>query len=88
MKILTLQNLKDMEAGTIIAQGVGLYPELHKQPVKWVAKRGGIYDWAIYFEHPNMIAEYVTAHGDKVRNKDIIKQLVPCDNEAFKMYRY
>lgn len=88
MKTLTLQSLKDMEAGTIIAQGVGLYTELHPEPIKWVAIRGGIHDWGIYYEHPDMIAEYVTAHGDKVRSESIIKQLVPCDDEAFKMYRY
>lgn len=88
MKTLTLQNLKKMEAGTIIASGVGLYKELHKEPVKWVAVRGRIHDWAIYHEHPNMEIEYVTAYGDKIRTESIIRQLVPCDNEAFKMYRY
>jgi len=88
MKTLTLQNLKEMEAGTIIASGVDLYEELYKEPIKWVAIRGGIHDWSIYYGQPEMIDEYITAYGEKCHTESIIKELVPCNDEAFKMYRY
>lgn len=70
--------------------------------VKWVAIRGYIHDWAIYhsldanFEHADCLDgndhlkvsyERVGQYGAKLRHEDEIKKLVPCDAEAFKMYR-
>lgn len=71
--------------------------------VKWVACRGGIHDWAIYhsldanFEparyldgdsHLQVSFERIARSGNKLYHEDEIKRLVPCDDEAFKMYRY
>jgi hypothetical protein len=56
---LILEDLKRMEPGTIFARGVGYYPELHTHGnIRWVAKRGQIHDWAIYYhlqEHPDIV---------------------------------
>ncbi len=71
--------------------------------VNWVAVRGGIHDWTIYhsldanltkrdyldgFEHLMATNERIRNWGTKVRREEEIKRLVPCDDEAFKMYRY
>lgn len=88
MEILTLQKLKDMKPGAIIRVGVGLYPEFHETIIKWVAKCGGVYDWAIYYASPEMEVEYVTSYGDKVHTESMIRQFVPCTNEAFDKYRH
>ena len=54
----------------------------------WIAKRGGIHDWAIYCHWADKGIEYVISNGDKVTSPQNIKKLVPCDDEAFSMYRY
>lgn len=52
--MLTLQQLKDMEPGTIIARGEmldipgGLDMNNSRESLRWIAVRGGIHDWAIY----------------------------------------
>lgn len=71
--------------------------------VKWIAIRGGIHDWAIYHsldanlekadyldgkEHLKASKEMIASCGAKLHNGDKIKKLVPCDEEAFGMYRF
>lgn len=90
---LTLQQLKDMEPG-IFATGTttdspdGINMANTGQPLRWVATRGGIHDWAIYIHTEHWSAEQVKNNGDKVTSERNIKSLVPCDDEAFRMYRY
>ena len=58
--------------------------------IKWVAVRGVIHDWTIYTDNPyspQMNFEDVAKMGDKIRNRESVKKLVNCDNEALKMYR-
>lgn len=95
--ILTLELLKEMPKHHIFAQGyfvdrAGVINLANTNNiVKWVAVRGEIWDWAIYCDNPfypqdnfKQVADY----GDKLYNKEYIKKLVNCDNEAFKMYRH
>ena len=71
--------------------------------VKWIAIRGGIHDWAIYHSMDSNIvrADYfddpihLKAHemkiatlGAKLHCEKTIKLFVPCDAEAFEMYRH
>ena len=80
----------------IFAQGLtidspeGINMANTQKPIKWVAVRGYIYDWAIYADNPyspRYDYEGVRDMGDKVHDRDTIKKLVPCDDEALKMYR-
>lgn len=96
MKILTLQQLKEMPQG-IFAQGEatdnpdGINMTNTGKTIKWVAVRGNIHDWAIYSSNPysqNQEFEDVLRVGDKVHDKDTVKKLVPCDEEALEMYRH
>jgi hypothetical protein len=82
MNILTLQALKEMKPDTIFAKGVSL------SGFRWVAVRGGIEDWAIYVGTFSQTADDIKLFGDKVYDPAIIRGLVPCDDEAFRMYRY
>lgn len=75
-----------MEAG-VFAKGTGTYPELYKDEVKWVATRGGIHDWAVYYHTSDKSDTFVKEQGDKAFTESVIKRLVPCDDEAWKMYR-
>lgn len=83
--MITLEDLKRMEPGTIFTSGMSfMYGALRK----WVAIRGGIWDWAIYFGYAGESNEFIAKQGDKLHDKNIIRELVHCDDEAFGMYRY
>ena len=86
--MLTLKMLKDMPPATVFATGVINDPRIYKESVRWVAKRGGIHDWAIYYHHERYSQDYVMENGDKMITKEVIKELVPCDDEAYSMYRF
>lgn len=91
--MLTLQELKDMKPDTIFATGVttddnsGVNLATTGEKIRWVACRGGIHDWAIYAENESWSEEEVQQSGNKVHDRDNVKKLVPCDDEALGMYR-
>lgn len=86
--MLTKEMLEAMPPDTIFATGVVNEPGLYIAPVRWLAVRGGIWDWAIYYHKEESSMEFVRDHGDKCFTEEIIKKLVPCNEDAFKMYRY
>ena len=80
-----------------------LEPDGISTKVKWIAIRGGIHDWAIYHSmdanfimerylddpiHLTMSDEKIAQCGAKLHKEKDIKRFVPCDDEAFKMYRH
>lgn len=91
--MLTLKKLKEMKPNTIFEFKPGKNAE---RTFMWVAVRGGIHDWAIYTSL-NAIPmvdfwggdkQGIADVGQKVTDEKTIRELVPCDEEAFKMYRY
>lgn len=90
--MLTLKMLKDMKPGTF-ATGLiedspeGINMSNSGKLLRWVATRGQIHDWAIYAHLAEHDAEYVKDYGDKVTNRQNIRKLVECDDEALEMYR-
>lgn len=93
--MLTVQMLKDMRPGEVFATGVqedrpgGLFMARTGRTLRWVAVRGkGIPDWAIYCHFAEHDAEWIADHGDKVCLEEHIRRCVPCEDDAFRMYRY
>ena len=95
MKKLTLEQLKDMKPG-VFAKGEtidspeGANMASTGKMIKWVAVRGYIHDWAIYTDNPyspQLTFQGVRNMGDKIHDREAIKKLVPCTDEALKMYR-
>lgn len=92
--MLTVEDLKAMKPMTIFATGTanddpqGLFMANTNRTLRWVAVRGEIHDWCIYCHFAEYGDVYVARHGDKVTREAHIKKLIPCDDEAFKMYRY
>ena len=84
MKKITLQNLKDMDSG-IFASGEFLYDGGIK---KWLATRGQIHDWAIYYGEIYDTLENITSWGAKLHEMQKVKELVNCEEEALAMYRH
>lgn len=93
--LLTLQRLKDMEPGEVFAGGIienspeGIYmtDSGMGSNLVWYAIRGQIHDWAIYCGLEGTPKQAVLNYGTKVRDLNNVKKLVPCDDEALKMYR-
>lgn len=78
-----------MEAGKIFSTGTGTYPELVDAEIRWVAKRGdGFHDWTIYYCFVEWSSGRIAVEGDKCFTESVIKRLVPCDYEAYKLYRF
>lgn len=92
--MLTLQNLKDMEPFAQFERGLvndgpsGINMTNSGRALKWVACRGQIHDWCIYIGPADWSDQMVHDRGDKVMGAHHIKKLIPCDDEAFGMYRY
>ena len=86
---LTLDYLKDeANRGKMIATGVTTNPRLWKEPVRWLAKAGdGWHDWAIYYHTQEKTIEWLMTNGDKVTSESVIRELVPCSDEAYSCYR-
>ena len=85
---LTIKDLKEMEPNKVFSFGKGYYPKLAEEEVLWVAKRGNYHDWTIYYGPSDWSRTRVEKSGKKVFSEEVIKTLVPCDDEAFKMYRF
>lgn len=81
-------------SGTLIDSPDGINLANTGHTIPWVAVRGQIHDWAIYAQNPHYLeAEGVWSQsrvrdmGDKVYGVENIRKLVPCSDEALKMYR-
>jgi len=87
--MLTKDELKSMEDEKIFATGTGSYPEVIEQEIRWIAKRGNNYhDWTIYYGLMSWSILRISREGDKCFSKSVIRRLVPCDDEAFGLYRF
>lgn len=93
MEKLTLKQLEEMKPHTIFASGNTMLEHPWKRDlqvgVKWIATRGGIHDWAIYFTG-NLKApdKDVADFGDKLHDMKKVVELVPADDSALEMYRH
>jgi hypothetical protein len=102
--MVKLDYLKQLKPDTIFARGKfvdspeGVNLAGTGRKLRWVAVRGGIHDWAIYAEPPysdpdeecngGWTDQQIRRHGTKVHRDSNILALVPCDDEAFAMYRH
>ena len=86
--MLDLETLTAMPAHTIIATDVRTDPRLHRGgEIRWVAIKGGVVDWAIYYHLKEKSVAFVCQEGDKCFTKEVIRELVPCTDEVFERYR-
>jgi len=90
---LTIERLRVMKPG-IFASGFtvdspeGVNMARTGKRLRWVAVCGHAEDWAIYVGLADEDRETVRDVGDKVTSESNLRKLVPCDDRAFKMYRY
>ena len=77
---LTVEKLKEMKPHEIFATGYILKN-------RWLAIRGYMHDWAIYFGDYEDSLSAIASNGDKILDRELIEFLVPCDSESLLMYR-
>lgn len=94
MEMLTLKRLKEMKPGVF---AFGFDKSETGRNFMWVASRGSIHDWAIYTTLGSVPRadfwamgnkEGIRKHGQKLQDGEKIQLLVPCNQEAFAMYRH
>jgi len=98
---LTKKEFDKIERGQIFASGVlpnsptGLFMtdtggnfDLRKTHLRWIAKKGYGYDWAIFCHWDGFTELEVASIGDKVTSKQNIQKCVPCDDDVLNLYRY
>jgi len=90
--MLTIEKLRAMNPGIIkygfVNNNLINHPEFSSnQILKWIAKRGNIHDWAIYYALETTSDIGVLEYGKKLHDLELVKKLVPCTEEALKMYR-
>lgn len=102
--MLTKQLLESYKPDQIFATGeivdgpLGIQLTNSGNQLRWVAVRGRIPDWAIYClgtardihsrAHSTFSETYVRDYGDKLYEEESILRLMPCDEEALKLYRF
>lgn len=95
MKRLTYRELQTIKPNSIFRSGankfgrkwIEAFPD--SSPFfNWVAVRGTIDDWAIYYGSITQADAYIAKYGTKIHGNGAIKWLVPCTNKAFKRYRH
>jgi len=90
---LTIERLLEMAphetiaSGEIIDNPEGINMTNSGKLLKWIAKRGGIHDWAIYCHWAYHDWLFIEDQGDKVTSDTNILKLVPATDEALAMYR-
>ena len=75
-------------SGTTIDNPEGINMNNSGQPLKWIAKKGGGDDWAIYIHFEGHSDDFIKKHGQKVSDRDNIRKLITCDAEMFAKYRF
>ncbi|MBC8527305.1 MAG: hypothetical protein H8D22_10735 [Candidatus Cloacimonetes bacterium] len=92
VRTLTLKQLEEMKSLTVFAKGEtvdspdGINMTNSGKPLRWIAVRGHISDWAIYCSWSDKSWEWIKSYGAKIASEISIKRLVPCEDDAFQMY--
>lgn len=74
--------------GTIIDSADGINMMNTGKELRWIAKRGDGFDWAIYCHWANFSETYIAQSGEKVRSKENVLKCIPCTDEVYQLYRY
>lgn len=83
---LTAAMLSGMKPGELIAYGKVDDHRLGTHPVKWIAVHGKGGAWVIFYGSERLTFQRVLEGGSYALIPSIIRDLVPCDDDAFQLY--
>jgi|AntRauTorckE6833_2_1112554.scaffolds.fasta_scaffold91129_1 hypothetical protein len=84
--MLTIESLKGMSPNKVFSFGQSSDLDYFGHEFKWVAVRGGIHDWAMYYHHIDKDYDFIARCGDKVP-QHIACKLIEASEDAANMYR-
>lgn len=64
------------------------FDTINNMEVRWVAKKGGIEDWAIYYGPRDWSEDRIAMEGDKVYSEEDIRRLLQPTAKMLSLYRY
>lgn len=91
--MITIDDFSKIPGGEIFDRGTttdnpeGVNMTNSGNQLKWIAKKGGGDDWAIYVHFAGHDEDFIKKHGQKITDNDNIKKLVSCDDEMMAAYR-
>lgn len=85
---LTLEDLKNTKPGMFASGHTADMRLSSLLELKWVAVRGDVHDWSIYYGPSDWTYDRIMSEGDKIFTEAVIRELVPCTEEAYEMYRF
>ncbi len=93
---IDLKTFKDFPNNEIFVRGKDFLPN-DPEPIVFVAVKGGIEDWALYYKydsygsrHFQQIEDFfqdIKQTGDKIHDRETLKSLVPVTDEVLALYR-
>ena len=81
-------SIPDGEVFQIIITKLQTVHDPFNATLKFLCKKGGGNDWAIYYGLAHTPDYVIATHGDKVTTPKCIQEICPCDPEILKLYRH
>ena len=86
-RLASFPNCAAFCVGTTVDSPDGVNMMNTGKPLKFVAVKGDIEDWAIYVHWDYHDDIYVKAQGDKVTDLEAVKRVLTCSDSALRLYR-
>lgn len=91
--MMTIERWKRIPPGEIVRVVITKYEMVEGGEygnIMFVVKKGkeaSMQDWCIYYDREERGVEAIAKAAAKVRRDDNIREIFPCDDEVFKLYR-
>ena len=82
------EEIQHGEVFKVVVTKIHSVHEPFKAELKFVCKKGGGNDWAIYAGKSDQSVEWIKAHGQKVTSERNIQGICPCTPDVLELYRY
>lgn len=92
--MLTISDFNNINDGSVFSSEVvidrpeGIVINNSGKSLRWVAKKGRIGDWALYIDSSEYSVHWIATYGQKIKDESIIRKILPCTDDVFKLYRY
>lgn len=77
-----------MPPGTVFGSGIIDNDLFHPLPVRWIAVRGEVDDWAIYYGPRHYTDRQLEVEGSKLYDKRWIRRVIHITEQAYRRYRF
>jgi hypothetical protein len=99
--MLTSEQFEEIPHGETFREVIGIFPDISATKIHAIAKKGQVSDWVIYYLPVNHFkftgevifndggfSKIVERSGQKITWESNIRDIVPCTDEVYKLYRF